>query len=311
VRIKLDDRLAAIAGLVLPGYPAADIGTDHGYLPVYLVQNRICPLAVASDKARAPYENACQLVKALDLEPAVSVRQGEGLEVLKPGETATIIIAGIGGMLICHILDASSAIMAKTIRVVLQPQKDADQLRQWLAMHRWRIVGEAVAYENGFYYPVIAAEHGRMTLTEDEAVFGPCLLKEPSPLFLRYLEFKLAQAEALIRQLGEYPGTKTQMRLRACRIQAQKIRDILEVTSEKLRWGRGGTMLKDLFDLQIIELAEKAILDEKKESREFKQLKALKTAFDLQRENYLKIEKELALLDTQLAVFPKQIAELE
>lgn len=70
-------------------------------------------------------------------------------------------------------------------------------------------------------------------------------------------------------------------------------------------------MLKELFDLQNIELAEKAVLEEKKESREFKQLKALKSAFDLQKENYLRIEKELAALDSQLAVFPKQIEELE
>lgn len=239
MRVKLDHRLASIASLVLPDRPAADIGTDHAYLPVYLVQNQICPWAVASDKAIAPYDNACRLVKDLGLADAINIRQGEGLEVLKPGETATIIIAGIGGMLIRKILEASPAVLADNRRLVLQPQKHADKLRQWLAAHDWRIVAESIAYDNGFYYTVIAAEHGIMALTDDEAVFGPCLLKESPPLFLNYLEFQLTQAEDLIRQLKECPRAGSLKRIRELQGQAQKIREIITVTSIRQKAGDG------------------------------------------------------------------------
>ena len=80
--VKLDDRLKAVADLVLPGKTAADIGTDHNYLPVFLVQNNICEHVIASDRADGPYRNAASLVKRLALEDKIKVRLGEGLEVL-------------------------------------------------------------------------------------------------------------------------------------------------------------------------------------------------------------------------------------
>ena len=104
MQIKLDARLLAAAALVLPGKAAADIGTDHNYLPVYLVKNGICPYVIASDKAPQPYENACQLVELLSLTRQISVRLGDGLQVLEPGEAATVVMTGMGGRLMMDIL---------------------------------------------------------------------------------------------------------------------------------------------------------------------------------------------------------------
>ena len=233
MQIKLDNRLKAVAELVLPGSSTADIGTDHGYLPVYLVQKHICPYVVASDKAQLPYENTTQLIKTLNLTDFIDVRRGEGLEVLKPGETATIVLAGMGGYLICNILEAAFDVLAKTERLVLQPQKHADKLRLWLVEHNWRIVRESIAFDNGFYYVVIAATPGRMILNADEIFFGPCLLKESPPLFFHYLDFMLRQSEALIDQLKDFPRAKIHKRICELEAQAQRIREILRARADR------------------------------------------------------------------------------
>lgn len=227
MQIKLDNRLQAAADLVLPGKPAADIGTDHNYLPVYLVINKICPSVIATEKARIPYKNALQLVDLLSLHKQISVRRGDGLTVLRPGEVASIVIAGMGGYLIADILEKAPQILAMTERLILQPQKNADVLRLWLADHGWTIVRESIALEHGFYYVVIAAEPGVMTLTSEQAVFGPCLLAEPHPLLREYLKLKLTDLLALLEQLELEPGDAVAVRRGQLREQMACIEQIL------------------------------------------------------------------------------------
>lgn len=205
--VKLDDRLAAIAGLVLPGQAAADIGTDHNYLPAFLLQRGVCPRVIASDKADGPYRNAVALTRRLGLEQTLEVRRGQGLEVLNPGEAATIIIAGMGGRLTIEILAAAPAVLAQTRRLVLQPQRDLPQLRRWLAEHGWRIVAERMAYDHGWYYTALAAEPGEAVLTPQEAEFGPCLLNERPQLWLNYLRFRLVKTQRLLEQLAASGGS--------------------------------------------------------------------------------------------------------
>ncbi len=221
---KLQARLRAAAQLVLPGKTAADIGTDHNYLPVFLVNSGICPFVIASDKAAQAYENARRSLEQQGLASRISLRQGDGLSVLAPGEAATLILAGMGGRLIMEILAGRPEVTARAERLVLQPQKNADSLRYWLADHGWRIVEEMIAWDSGFYYVLIAAEPGSMDLSADEAAFGPCLLKSGHPLFLRYLRWRLSGLESLTARLRETAGGAGQSRLadledQACRIQ--------------------------------------------------------------------------------------------
>lgn len=227
MQIKLDGRLQAAADLVLSGKPAADIGTDHNYLPVYLVINGICPTVIATDKAMMPYRNAVQLVDLLSLHKQITVRRGDGLDVIAPGEAATIIIAGMGGQLIIDILDKAPQVLQRAERLVLQPQKNVDALRRWLAEHGWKIMEESIAVDNGFYYVIIAAEHGEMQLNDDEAMYGPRLLAVPHPLLDKYLHLKRVDLLALIERLEAEPGEAAYLRLEQLRGQAARINDIL------------------------------------------------------------------------------------
>ena len=231
MRIKLNERLLAAAKLVLPGQTAADIGTDHSYLPVYLIINGVCPTVIATEKARDPFDNACQLVELLSLNHKIDMRLGSGLTVLKPGEAATVILAGMGGRVIRDILENSPEVAVTSSRLVLQPQKNTPMLRQYLQQSGWRIVAEDIALDHGFYYEIIAAERGSMQLTEDEAQFGPCLLGQPHPLLPQYLNLQLADMQTLLDQLEDKKSAEAMERRAALKTKVKKITTILAVNN--------------------------------------------------------------------------------
>lgn len=227
MQVKLNERLQSVAKFVLSGRTVADIGTDHSYLPVYLIVNGICPSVIATEKSRGPFENACQLVELLSLDRKIDMRLGLGLTVLWPGEASTITIAGMGGYVIRDILEASPNVAAASRRMVLQPQKNAPMLRQFLQQSGWRIVAEDIALDHGYYYEIIAAERGHMRLTEDENLFGPCLLGDPHPLLPQYLGLQLADMQTLLEQLKDKEGNEAVERRVALQNKINKIGSIL------------------------------------------------------------------------------------
>jgi len=227
MQVKLNERLLAVAKLMLRGQPAADIGTDHSYLPVYLIINGVCPAVIATEKARGPFNNACQLVELLSLDRKIDMRLGPGLTVLKPGEAATVAMAGMGGHVIRDILEASPEVAATSQRLVLQPQKNVPLLRQYLQQSNWRIVEEDIAFDHGFYYEIIAAEPGSMQLREDEVLFGPCLLGRPHPLLSQYLGLQLADMQSLLDQLEGKAGSEAEERRVNLQNRVNRIQNIL------------------------------------------------------------------------------------
>lgn len=209
MKINLSMRLSAAAALVLPHGVVADIGTDHGYLPAYLVLQGICPFAIASDVADQPLEGARQLVKLLNLGGKIELRLGDGLKILRPGEAATICLAGMGAATIISILSSSPEIVTAVQRLVLQPMRHAPRLRQWLADHGWTIVGEDLVLEEGIYYEIIAAEQGSSQLTDWEAETGPQLFKKHHPLLSDYLAGRIRYGETMIAALAKSDSPRT------------------------------------------------------------------------------------------------------
>lgn len=227
MEIKLSNRLAAVANLVLPGKAAADIGTDHAYLAVYLVINGICPVVVASDRVRGPLASASQLVDLLSLNKQIQVRLGEGLEVLSPGEVETICVAGMGGYTMREILEASPQVLESSRRLVLQPQSNIPVLRKFLMESGWRLVKEEIAYDHGFYYEILAAEKGEMTLNEVELEFGPLLVSQPHPLLKSYLILKRADLTSLATGLMANKGQGVAKRLEELSAAMERIDKVL------------------------------------------------------------------------------------
>lgn len=155
--MHLDTRLSLIASLVRKGSRVADIGTDHAYLPAFLVERGICPSAIASDVRRGPADRASQTVSGAGLSGRISVRLGNGLQPVLPGEADDIVIAGMGGETIASILDGAPWIKDARYRLILQPMTKPEILREYLLTHDCTLTEEHVAYNGDHSYLVICA----------------------------------------------------------------------------------------------------------------------------------------------------------
>lgn len=159
--MNLGDRLQAVADFVPQGSRVADIGTDHGYLAVELVKSGKAKFVVASDKNTGPYEAAVRTVRENGLaDNVISVRLGDGLKRLKPGEVDTVCIAGMGGALMVEILEGSPDVVETLDTLILQPQSAAPELRRWIYRKHWHIEDESLALDDGRIYEIIMAKRG-------------------------------------------------------------------------------------------------------------------------------------------------------
>lgn len=182
--MNIGARLETIASLVLPNCMLADIGTDHAYLPVFLLTKNKIKSAIAGDIAAGPCQAATNTVALYGMSEHVQVRLGSGLSVLSPGEVECISIAGMGGSTIVEILNDDIDIAMSAKRLVLQPQTGAPGLRKWLLTNGWVIVKEDLVWENKRLYEIIVAEReiGRKVYSEAELEIGPKLLEDKHPL---------------------------------------------------------------------------------------------------------------------------------
>ncbi|MEW6661563.1 MAG: tRNA (adenine(22)-N(1))-methyltransferase [Bacillota bacterium] len=200
---QLSPRLAAVAQRVMAGYKMADIGTDHGYLPIFLVKEGIIPAAVASDISFGPYQSAYEQVQAHNLEHLIEVRHGDGLTVLEPHEVFTVVMAGMGGSTMIGILEAVPEVTRTIQRLVLQPMEDAPRLREWLVNHGWIIIDEDLVKETDRYYVILVAEPGLGQLLKPlEAEIGPHLLAVKHPHLMDFIARQEEQIKKIQTQLN-------------------------------------------------------------------------------------------------------------
>lgn len=156
-KIKLDDRLSAVASLVRHGKRVADIGTDHGYLVAYLVENGICPSGIAADLRKGPLENARQTVIQQGLTDIIELILSDGLENIPESTCDDIVIAGMGGNLIAEILEKAPWVKNDRLNIVVQPMTHAEVLRQYFIDNGFKITKEKTATDGKRYYCVISA----------------------------------------------------------------------------------------------------------------------------------------------------------
>ncbi|MEW8979443.1 MAG: class I SAM-dependent methyltransferase [Symbiobacterium sp.] len=230
---QLPPRLAAVARHVPAGQTFADIGTDHAYLPTFLVGQGRVQRAIATDIRPGPVAAARATVAAAGLADRIEVRLGPGLTVLAPGEAACVAICGMGGPLIARILDDGP--LDGVARLVLQPMGGEAQLRRWLAEHGWHLVAEEIVADGGRLYPVLVAEPGRMELTRAEEEVGPLLLRQGGALVQRHVAEKLALARRALA--GAERSDSPAARARAAEL-AELVRVLSEVAASP--GSRGG-----------------------------------------------------------------------
>jgi tRNA (adenine22-N1)-methyltransferase len=179
-------RLEAVAAYVPVGARLADIGSDHGYLPVALMKRGVISAAVAGEVALTPYHAAQRTVRDNGLEQHITVRLASGLAAIeKQDAISAITLCGMGGETIRDILQQDPARLSGQELLILQPNGGEQPLRLWLMAHGYRIVAEQVLHENRFYYEIIVAERsGPVTYSDRELYFGPLQMQLRSPDFL-------------------------------------------------------------------------------------------------------------------------------
>ncbi len=236
--VHLSPRLESIARLVTPGYRVADIGTDHAYLPIRLCQSGTAPSAIASDLRSGPLRAASSNIRRAGLEDRISVRQSDGLSAFRKAETETLIIAGMGGRLICRILEEGMSILPGFREILLQPQSEIYHVRRFLADHDIQITDETCTDDEGKFYPVIRGIpdskesgdngiQGTTDYSETELAYGPCLLNDRDPLLYQWLMRRLALIMKIEEDLRGRAGASSSVRIEELKKEEQLLRAAL------------------------------------------------------------------------------------
>ncbi|TFY86646.1 tRNA (adenine-N(1))-methyltransferase, partial [Pseudomonas nabeulensis] len=201
----LSRRLERVAANVPAGAHLADIGSDHGYLPVALLRRGAITAAVAGEVATTPFHAAQRTVRDNGLEQHITVRLANGLAAIQPDDGITAIsLCGMGGETIRDILDSGKAHLSGRERLILQPNGGEQPLRLWLMDNGYAILSEELLHENRFYYEIIVAERtDPVQYSAEELYFGPLHLQARSPVFLAKWQRLLRQKQKTLASLEQ------------------------------------------------------------------------------------------------------------
>ena len=200
----ISKRLELVASFVPQGAILLDVGSDHAYLPIELVERGQIESAIAGEVVEGPYQSAVKNVEAHGLKEKIQVRLANGLAAFEEADQVSVItIAGMGGRLIARILEEGLDKLANVERLILQPNNREDDLRIWLQDNGFQIVEESILEEAGKFYEVLVVEAGQMKLSASDVRFGPFLSKEVSPVFVQKWQKEAAKLEFALGQIPE------------------------------------------------------------------------------------------------------------
>lgn len=232
--MQLSERLTKVVSMVTDGNRLADVGTDHGYVPIYLYESHRIPGAIAMDIGKGPLERAKLHIAESGLSDVIETRLSDGLGALKAGEADSIVIAGMGGPLMIKILSAHPEVTASAKELILQPQSEISQVRAWLGDQSYEITEEHMVFEEGKYYPMFKAMKNPGMRKPDplECKFG-CLKKLQEPeILIAFLQKEIAAKKDILQKLTENTTEKSKARAEELRL---LISDYEKTLSEALK----------------------------------------------------------------------------
>ena len=204
--MNLSYRLRTVASFVPEGSVVADIGTDHGYIPIYLCKEGKIERALAVDVKEDPLERAREHIADYGLEDKIEIRLSDGMKSLRPGEADTAVIAGMGGELTIRILTEGKHMWTSIKRWILSPQSEIHKVRAFLREYGFPTEKEAMVMEDGKYYTVICAAGWDQTQASAEKnpvydCYGEYLIRTGNPVLAGYLEREKGQKEQILKGL--------------------------------------------------------------------------------------------------------------
>ena len=232
--MELSKRLKAVAELVTPGMRLADVGTDHGYIPIYLTEAGVIPSAIAMDINKGPLERAKEHIREHGLEGKIQTRLSDGLKNLQMNEADCMIAAGMGGGLVIRILSEERDTAGSFKELILQPQSEIDSVRKYLTEEGYRIVAEDMVYEDGKYYPMMKAVPcmagaGEIPYSEEELEFGRVLLQQAHPVLGQFLEREMEIQNRILSALESQESVRAKKRMEEISYRIEWIRGILNM----------------------------------------------------------------------------------
>ncbi|MEA4965656.1 MAG: class I SAM-dependent methyltransferase [Oscillospiraceae bacterium] len=212
MKIPISKRLLACAACVCPGARVADVGTDHGYLGVFLLRQGIASSVTASDLREKPLRTARENAARFGVEARMRLICCDGLSAIDPASVDTVVCAGMGADCICEILRMAPWLRDSTYRLILQPQSSGQDLRRWLTESGFSILQETLAEDGGFLYTVLEARYGgAQRLTPGQQFLTPQLLNSRSPLLSRYRARLVASMEKTVAGIRQGGGDKEKL----------------------------------------------------------------------------------------------------
>lgn len=227
--MELTPRLYCAAEKIKKCSFPADIGTDHAYIPIYLVKTGVCDKAIATDIRLGPIKRAEKNIKMYNLQDKIIVRQGAGLSPIRTGEVDCVILAGMGGYLISSILEDGKEKTNDIEYFVFQPMQAPEVVRKYLSENNFIIFDEQLVKEDGRIYEVFAAEHGSDS-NDDEIYYeiGKRLIEKKDPLLEEFVENKMKNILEIIRKISKTESVNAQTRLIECKEKLKKYQEVLK-----------------------------------------------------------------------------------
>ena len=215
--VELSARMQALADMVSEGSIVCDVGCDHGWVSIYLIQQGIASKVIAMDVGKGPLERAKEHIRSYHLENYIETRLSDGLSELQIGEADCMVCAGMGGPLMMRILTQGREKAYDMKELILQPQSEIALFRAFLRQEGYKVVAEDMVYEDGKYYPmmkVVPVEVDEFwDMIPPEALrpcdmYGPLLLKNGNPSLRKYLVKQHKQLNKILKELNNQPDSE-------------------------------------------------------------------------------------------------------
>ncbi len=232
--VTLSKRLQSLVDMVTPGNRVVDVGCDHGFVSIGLVQQEISPRVLAMDVRTGPLSRAEEHIAEYGLGDYIETRLSDGLNAYEVGEADTMICAGMGGKLMMRILQEGDAKVRAMRELILQPQSDLPAFRRFLAQEGYQILDENILWEEDKYYflfRVSPTGGDREPLSETDAKYGKILLQKKDAVLQSYLQDSLKTVEQIIESLQGNETDRATERLQEVRKEKCDLHQALETVN--------------------------------------------------------------------------------
>ena len=236
--IELSKRMQSVADMIQPCDAVGDIGCDHAFVSIYLVEQRRAKRVIASDVRRGPIAIAKRNIEAMNLSDQIEIRMGDGLDTIVPGEVNAVVLAGMGGMLMIDILERGEEVVTRCDQLVLQPQSDIEKVRRYLAEKGYHLADEQMLIVAGKYYNLLDVrvhemvqkdEYDCSKLADDWCyMYGGSLLRKKDPVLRSWLVKRRDTTAGLINSLSGKNTENAAKRLKTVKAEQKTICAVLK-----------------------------------------------------------------------------------